>query len=642
MSTIIRQSGLTLLLAGAVSTFAEIPVNHFIDDPIVQELSVSGDGKYILGKSFDSFQFLAFDTLQATSPPVGPNQGNKESILDYWWVNDERIMYSINQIVDPIDYYWVPGNFYTVNADGKRMSNPFNRGRDNFEINLRFVDTFDSDRRQVLMQSKQFRNFTEVQQSTPSVVRMSAYSKMNSKLTNRQRGPKSYGDLYVDRNGVVRLSYGGPGPVPELHYRADEDSEWQNITVASKIASAGARFEFLGFLPNNKSFYVIGNHDNPIAGLHLFTPDENSYEEVYQHDIFDVAYARWNHGKTAISTVVVNDPYSTVVPLLRNDTSVQVLASLAKTFEPDRVEVVSAARDGNRFLIHVGTGAHPGEFYALKLAEKDLRLVTKVYPLLTKTQLANVQPFVRETSDGVQLYGYFTRPKEVGDNGAPMIVLIHEGPHLVRDSVDFNPVVQLLANRGYSVLQVNYRGSGGQGREFEALGFHEWGGRIVDDIVEVTQWAANLSVVDGDHICAMGENFGAFVAMAAAVKEPDLFDCVVGHQGIYDLAKLREGDRRIPVSPPILQIILGNNQPMLESQSPTNHADKLKAAVLLTHGGKDAWGPILQHDTMVRALKDAKVTHEILDESGKEHSFVAPEDRQRLYTKILEFLGKHI
>ena len=645
MTQLAKWSALPLMVFAGMSLAEEIPIENIITNPMVQELSLSGDGKYILGKSATTFSFVDFDTLLPSSGLIGPNVDNKESILDYWWVNDERVMFNIQQIVDPIDYPWVPGNFYSVGVDGKRMSNPFNRDRDNREINLKFVDTFDSDKRQVLMQSKQFRNFREIYQSTPSILRMNSYTKMGSKLTKRQRGPLAYGDLYVDRSGIVRLSFGGPAGSPELHYRAGEDAEWRNITAASEVGSAGARFEFLGFLPNNKSFYVIGNHSSPIAGLYLFTPDSDKYELVYQHDTFDVEYARWNHDRSAISSVVVQNSTSAIVPLLSQDLSVMVQVSLRPNFPGSRVEVVGASRDGNRFLLHVGYGAHPGEFYALKLAEKDLRLVTKVYPLLYQNNLAVVQPFVKATADGVKLYGYFTKPKDLKDEEkVPLVVLIHDGPHRVRDTYEFNPVVQLLANRGYAVLQVNYRGSAGQGRTFESLGYQQWGGKIVDDVAEITEWGSKLAGVDRDRICTMGKNYGAFVAMALAVREPDLVDCVVGNQGIYDLENLwaPEFFQRSGTPAQILGVILGGNREALAMQSPSNHADKIKAKVLLTHGGKDAWGPIAQHDAMVKALESAGVDHEVMDESQHEHSFVQQEDRLRLYTKIIDFIGKNI
>ena len=406
-----------------------------------------------------------------------------------------------------------------------------------------------------------------------------------------------------------------------------------------------ARFEILGFLPNNKSFYVIGSHSSPIAGLYLFTPDADKYELVYQHHTFDIAYARWNHNRTAISSVVVENSTSAIVPLLGQDRSVMVQVSLRPQFPGNRVEVVGASRDGGRFLVHVGYGSHPGEYYALTLADKQLRLVTKVYPLLSSDAMTPVQPFVRESSDGVKLYGYFTQPKRSNeDEKTPLVVLIHEGPHRVRDTFEFNPVVQLLANRGYAVLQINYRGSGGQGTDFEALGFREWGGKIVDDVTEITKWASKLAGVDRDRICTMGKNFGAFVAMSIAVREPDLIDCVVGNQGIYDLEKLWLGEfsARSGYPPTILQFTLGRNEAQLAAQSPTNHADKIKAKVLLTHGGKDGMGPILHHNTMVKALRDADVEYEVMDEAHLEHSFRNAEDRVRLYTKVLDFISKSI
>src|SRR5262249_28241961 len=144
--------------------------------------------------------------------------------------------------------------------------------------------------------------------------------------------------------------------------------------------------------------------------------------------------------------------------------------------------------------------------------------------------------------DGVKIHGYFTMPVNV-KAGAPLVVLVHGGPHGVRDRWGYNPEVQLLASQGFAVLQVNYRGSGGYGRAYKESGYRHWGDRVMQDIVDATRWMVGKGLADAKRVCIYGASFGGYAALQASILAPDLFRCAVGYAGIYDLTMMdRVGD----------------------------------------------------------------------------------------------------
>src|SRR5262249_42008473 len=150
---------------------------------------------------------------------------------------------------------------------------------------------------------------------------------------------------------------------------------------------------------------------------------------------------------------------------------------------------------------------------------------------------ARMSAFHIPASDGVAIHGFFTVPLGADKKTAPpLVVLVHGGPHGVRDLWGYNPEVQLLASKGFAVLQVNYRGSGGYGRSYMEAGYKHWGDRVVMDIVDATRWLVGKGMADEKRVCIYGGSFGGYAALQATILAPDLFRCAVGYAGVYDLA----------------------------------------------------------------------------------------------------------
>lgn len=647
MNSRVQSCILILALAAlSVGSLQATTLEDIFAEPVLQDMRVSPDGKHLVGVGPYAFQFMDSNSLQMTSPRISVNMRARESIMDLHWVNDERVLYTVDMIVGPSPFPWWPNNFYSVNLKGNQHSNPFNRGQDEPEKQLRFRSVDSGNPRTVLMQEKDFRFYREIYESTPSIIELDIYSKKKGRRTNRQKGPLPFGDLYVGREGIARIAFGVRAGIPEMHYRADASSEWMNITEGSGIGTFGSSITFLGFAGDNKSFYVLGNHENGIANLYLYSPEANKYEKVWGHADFDIDTEGvvWTPKKDQVLGVSLMDPFSSFMPLAAQHVAARYWATLAgnEIFSKHTLSIAGLSQDGSVMLLLADSMVDPGIYFRFNTKTQKLDRVASKNPSVSSADMSNTITHRVKAHDGMSLYVYLTYPKSV-EGPAPLIVMPHAGPHEVYDEYGFNPEVQAYALNGYAVVQVNYRGSAGRGVEFATAGFGEWAGAIIDDVITATRYAAAQEQVDGERICIAGSHYGAFVALSAAFREPDLFKCAIGNQGIYDLSLLWNGQVPAwPINPWILTAAIGNDTEALAAVSPTNNVGKLKSAVFLSHGGKDGFAPPQHHRSMVSALKHGQVEFVNVDEIGGEHGFRDPENKTRLYKQILEFVEDHI
>ena len=256
-----------------------------------------------------------------------------------------------------------------------------------------------------------------------------------------------------------------------------------------------------------------------------------------------------------------------------------------------------------------------------------------------------MKPVEVRTRDGKTLHGYLTLPKNSSGKNLPLIVNPHGGPHGVRDDWGFNPEVQLFANRGYAVLQMNFRGSGGYGNAFIRDGYRNWGTSMQDDLTDSVAWAVREGYVDKDRVCIYGASYGGYAALMSVVREPDLYQCTVGYVGVYSLPMMfAKGD--IPNSRGgrnFQNDVLPQGNSAMQAYSPAYNVEKIKVPIMLVHGAKDQRVPIEQMNFLVKQLDAAgKQPEDIVVEDKEGHGFRDVKNNVNLYTRMLAFFDKHI
>ncbi|GAB2563503.1 S9 family peptidase [Dyella jejuensis] len=314
-----------------------------------------------------------------------------------------------------------------------------------------------------------------------------------------------------------------------------------------------------------------------------------------------------------------------------------------KAFPDATTNVTSVSTDGNLMVIHTLSDRDPGTYYLLDRRNHKARLLFRSYAALDPKHQLPSEPFTMRARDGLVLTGFVTRP--TGHAGpAPMIVLVHGGPNIESDSWYFDNEVQLLAQHGYAVLRVNYRGSYGFGRSFYQLGYRQWGAAMQDDVTDATHWAINQGIADAKRICIYGSNYGGYAAFMGAVREPTLYRCVAANSAVYDLSKISRWyvRRETPMQATLVEELLGNDSKQLADRSPLTHASDIKVPVLIAHTRMNGTAPIYIAELMRDALAKSGNAPVYLDYTDEFGGLEKDDQRIDFYGHLLGFFDANL
>jgi dipeptidyl aminopeptidase/acylaminoacyl peptidase len=322
----------------------------------------------------------------------------------------------------------------------------------------------------------------------------------------------------------------------------------------------------------------------------------------------------------------------------------QLRRLVARTFKNAHTSVSNGSDDGNRRMVNVWSDIEPSKYYLFDLKAKvKLRLLDVHKGKIKRDRFAKMTPISFDARDGLKIHGYLSRPNGSKGND-PMVVVVHGGPYGLRDSWGWDREVQLLTSQGYAVLQVNFRGSGGYGEDFEKLGHFQWGKAMQDDVTDGTLWAVKQGFANKDKLCIYGGSYGGYAALMGVVKEPDLYKCAIGYVGVYDLPlENKVGDiNDTKEGRYFLKTTRGDNEAELIKYSPARHANKIKAGIFLVHGEMDQRVPIEHYEAMSEALDKVGHPYEKLVAVDEGHGFSENENQYELYGKMLTFLAKYL
>ena len=256
-----------------------------------------------------------------------------------------------------------------------------------------------------------------------------------------------------------------------------------------------------------------------------------------------------------------------------------------------------------------------------------------------------MRPVAFESRDGLTVHGYLSAPVGLEPKNLPMVLFVHGGPW-ARDSWGLNATHQWLANRGYAVLSVNYRGSTGYGKEFLNAGNREWGAKMHDDLVDAVQWVVSEGIADAKKVAIYGGSYGGYAALVGATFTPDLFACAVDVVGPSNLVTL------ITSIPPYWQIVRSQftlrvgdpdtEREFLESRSPLFKVDQIKIPMLIAQGANDPRVKLAESDQIVEAMQRHGIPCEYLVFPDEGHGFVRPENRLKFQAAAEKFLAEHL
>ena len=413
-------------------------------------------------------------------------------------------------------------------------------------------------------------------------------------------------------------------------------------------------------------FDASGDKDAGIAGLSedgkaLIRTDrnKNGYWSLFRHDI-----------ETGAETELYSAPGYDVMQPLRDEWTDRVVgATYAGSkrefyyFDPARealqrgleqalpgesVGIVSSDASGRTLIVEVNGPAEAPAYLLLDRTTHDMHPVARPYPDLVNLTLPEMKAYDYAARDGLKIPAYLTLPLGKPAKNLPLVVMPHGGPD-ARDVRGFDWWAQFLANRGYAVLQPNYRGSAGYGAGFTQAGLRQWGLKMQDDISDGVKKAIAEGIADPKRVCIVGASYGGYAALAGAAFSSDLYACAISFAGVADLPlMLRTEHRDYGENSQVSSFWatrIGSsdeNWDQLVATSPARHADKMRCPILLMHGEGDTTVRIEQSEKMASALKDAGKQVEFIRIPGEDHYLNLTETRVRPLTETEKFLAKNI
>lgn len=322
-------------------------------------------------------------------------------------------------------------------------------------------------------------------------------------------------------------------------------------------------------------------------------------------------------------------------------------AGLIKAFPEKNVSFNGTSDDGRFVSFSTYSDRAPEEAYLFDSQTGKATYLLSERDWIKPAEMSEMRPIDLKTRDGATIHGYLTIPNGTDGKNLPLIVHPHGGPHGAdtRDRWGFQPEVQLLANRGYAVLQINYRGSGGYGEPYENIGYKKWGTLMQDDLTDAVKYLVAQGTVDKDRICIYGGSYGGYASIMSIEREPDLYKCAVGYAGVYDLEiqRTKSDTSESEGGMKYLREVQPDSVPERRAQSPAYNVDKIKVPVMLVHGGKDVRVPIQHmHFLIEQMAKVGKKPEIVVVEPKEPHGFQLVGHNVDLYEKMLPFFAKYI
>lgn len=621
----------------------KISTETFFKNPDLTSIKISPDGKHFAATvESDGTKKLAILDINATKiKHVFNFSSDKKEIGTYGWLNNDRIYASMVQKVGPLAQPRPTGFLFAGNINGKKIiqllpskSRTMGGTRD-YQRGYRILNFLPKDEKHILI--------SHIDNTFTHAYKLNVY---NGKKSEVDKSPTKYAQLIADHSGNVKLatSFNEEGTKFKIHIRSTPNSDWE---LLKEYNEKNIKMSPLNFSADNSKLYYFDSADKSKSGIYSLDLVNKESELIHpiagEADIrgliYDFDYESPELiGFTRMPGYVETEFFDPKHPIAK------IYRTLFNSFQGQVVNIVNTSRNGQLAVVNVWSDYNPGSHYLMNLKTNKVTPLFKTAPWIDRKQMANMQPIEFTARDGLEIRGYLTKPLNKQNQKTPMVVMVHGGPYGVSDNWGYNREVQFLAHHGYSVLQVNYRGSGGRGSAFQYDNYQKMGKEMQYDLTDATLWALEQGHTDKDNICIYGGSYGGYAALMGVAQEPDLYQCAVGYVGLYDIDLTRKSDTvRSDSGKRFLDEAWNyNDQDFVKARSPIYHVDKIKADIMLVHGGKDPRVPVKNFHNLSKALDKVGKSHEKLLMPYEGHGFYDLENNVELYEKMLAFFDKNL
>jgi len=611
-----------------------LPTAAFARLPFAEMTELSPDGTHLAGLfAVNGAQHIGIlPAVGDRSKTVGIAVPDQTQIGWIQWVNDDNIIVGLRALVPVEADNWYVSRLIAVNrTTGKVTRLLWDAGGQNASDVL-WIPTDGSSEILVAAQNSIY----EGEHFWPSVYRVDVTT---GRKKLEVKGRASVLDWGADHLGRVRygIGYSDTTTKATLLYRPDGRSTFRTIDSARLRDDERLAIPFV-FVPGTDNGLVykdLANGKTAIVELNLATGQE--VRTVFSPEKFDVEGAIRSPDATGILGVYTSDDEQPVQWI--NPVMAKLQEGLASTSPRSRVTIDSYSRDLTKLLVRIATPDSPGLLYYYDATKGELSKLATMNETIGGRRLSRAKYVQYKARDGLQIEGVLTLPRGRDPKALPFIVMPHGGPW-GHDELSYDYWAQFLAERGYAVLQPNFRGSTGYGSEFERAGQGQMGFAMQDDITDGVRWAVKEGIADPGRVCIVGASYGGYAAMWGIVKDPEQYRCAISIAGVANLRR-EVNDFGGSVRANLHRGQWQRMTPDFAAVSPINAIDRIKAPLLLIHGKKDITVDHGQSTRMYSAMNKAGKPVEFVSLPLADHYFTREADRLTLLSSIEAFLKKH-
>ena len=598
-----------------------IPMEDFFRNPEKSSFRISPDGNHIAYMKPWETRMNVFVLDIANSDERRLTSSKERSIYGFLWLGNNRIGYVKDDGGDENMH------FYAVNIDGSNEIDltPFEN------VKATIVDDLDDDPEHVILGL----NKRNEQIFDPYRVNVNT-----GQMEMIAENPGNISGWMTDHDGKLRIATTSDGVNTSLLYRDSELDPFKPILTTDFKEGVSPLF----FTFDNKNLYVASNRGRDKMAIYEFNIDKASEGRlIFEHEEVDVSSLTFSKKRKVLTGVSY-----TVAKTKRvffDDWRQNIQDKLESKLPGYEVGITSLSDDETRAIVVTYSDKSRGTYYIYDVDDEKLTDLGKISPWLNEDQMADMQPIKYTSRDGLTIHGYLTIPKGSSGKNLPVVVNPHGGPW-ARDTWGYNSQVQFLANRGFAVFQMNFRGSTGYGREFWEISFKEWGKSMQDDITDGVKWLIEQGIADPDKIAIYGASYGGYATLAGLTFTPDLYACGVDYVGVSNIFTLLE------TLPPYWELgrqmmyeMIGNpetEKEILEAASPIFHVDSIRVPLFVAQGANDPRVKQAESDQIVEALRARGVEVPYMLKENEGHGFYNEENQFDFYREMEQFLMKHI
>ena len=607
-------------LATTIPIPPKISVEDFMKNSKKRTFRISPDGKYISYLApYNKRMNIHVKAIDSDSI-IRVTSVDDRDIAGYFWANNDRLVYIRDK----------GGNenfhLFSVNKNG------------NNEVDL---TPFDGVRAQIIddLEDNQEEMIIELNNRISQVFDPYRINITTGEMELLYENPGNITGWDTDHDGKLRLAYVTNGVDTSILYREKESDDFKEvISLNFKQTLSPQFFDF----DNGNIVYAVSNLGRDKAAVVKYDLKENKeIEELFMDDEVDVDGINYSNKRKVLTSINY-----TKDKLKRKFLDIETKELFEKLNNElgsnNEYYITSTNKEEDVFLIYVSNDKSRGSYYSYDKNSDKLDKMADLSPWLNPDHLASMTPISYTSRDGLKINGYLTLPVGREAKNLPVIINPHGGPW-ARDNWGFNSEVQLLANRGYAVLQMNFRGSTGYGKEFLEISFKKWGQEMQNDITDGVHWLIEEGIANPDRIAIYGGSYGGYATLAGITNTPDLYAAAVDYVGVSNLFTFME------TIPPywepykeMLYEMVGNpntnDSIMMRANSPVFHVDKIKAALFVAQGANDPRVVQAESDQMVEAIEKNGVNIQYMLKENEGHGFRNEENRFDFYNAMTEFL----